>query len=173
MQNARALSLEARNGRPLLKELKTTRIRIISLQAMEGLDISLSEDFSDPCVVVETVGNLYPELEFDSGDFGGQQTELADCTTSLSSPLSNTAGFRLDDDDEVDIETVDDGYTMAEKLTAQVIVEDVTETPQELPGEAIETEIVFPEMEQNGNLASMHHQNQDDFQIFGEYKCLY
>ena len=151
---------------------------------MEGLDIhdaltSLSEDISDPSMVVETVGNLYPELAFDNNDFGSQPSELgvSEPSTCMAPPLSGDASVSIDDDELVDIETVDDDCTMAEKLTAQTIVEEsdpqVTDNmnvmAEESACETIETEIVFPEMEHNGDVAHIH-QDPNDFQILGEYQ---
>lgn len=113
---------------------------------METLDINdaltgFSADFSDPSVVVETVGNLYPELEFNVSEFDSQTDEICD-SVHLTSTLENVA---VNDEELVDIETVDDNCTMAERLNAEVNVASIEDS--EVAAQTIETEIVFPDMD--------------------------
>lgn len=143
---------------------------------MEALDIQdalthLSKDFSDPDVVVETVGNLYPELEFDVNEFGGHTDEIND-TASLTCSLPNEIRDGHDGDEEmVDIETIDDDCPMAQRLTtstqAAAETEQTTST-EPVQQEMVETEIVFPDMEGDTRMDVPLHTN-TELPFLGQY----
>lgn len=114
--------------------------------------LGFAADFSDPRVVVEAVGSISPDMEFGNG-FSSQNNEDFGESTHIASLRTSSYLENAEDDGElVDIETIDEGFSIVDQLVgskniANLVKPELISQRHNVLAEPIDTQVVTDSVE--------------------------